>query len=786
MKVSFEKRVQSRRIVILDGSMGTLLMARGIEPGKSVCLWNIERPDEVGDVHRRYAASGAEVILTNTFESNPDRYKPADFEKIIVQGVAIARRAAGNRIYVAGDVGPLGVLIEPFGDFLFDAAYDRFAIVARHFAKARPDLVFIESFTSMLEARAAFLALRRVGRPIVVTGSFQKDGRTVCGDTPEAWALSFERLGALAVGANCTEPKTAVDIVRRMRKVTNLPLVAKPNAGIPRVLGGKTVYSLSDQELARFYRPYVASGATMIGGCCGSTPAYVAGICRQKALGDFGKKYRGVDICSSRHVLNLGENGPTLLVGERLNPSGRKVLRESLARGKFEIYGSEARQQEEAGVDALDVNAFSPTGNEKKALRQAVLEVYKKSSRPLFIDTQDFAAAEEVLRFYPGIAVLNSIPARSKELRRWLPLVGRYGARAVISLVGTYLPKDLKDRLVNLKIAARELKRAGLGKDDVIIDPLVYALSTDRGAANKVIEAVTAIRRLGFRTILGISNVSYGLPGRTFYNTALLTAAIQAGATFVIANPADEVIRNTVWAARALYQNWLSESLVFLKPKKAGETGAPLPAARRSLAEFIIRGEAAAAMREARFRLRRGTAPLELVEKDLGNALKVVGEKYEQGEYFLPHLLAAGDAAKSVISVVKRHLPGNKRVKGRVLLATVKGDIHDIGKNIVRTVLESSGYEVIDLGKDKSRDEIIKALRKYRPDVLGLSALMTTTMPAMVEVVREIRRLKLKVRTIIGGAPTDAGFAHEIGAVYAKDAVDALRVVDELIKDVPR
>ena len=787
MKVPIEKRVRSRRVVVLDGSMGALLMARGIEPGKSVCRWNIERPDVVGDIHRRYVASGAEIILTNTFESNPDHYEPAEFARLVPEAVAIAREAAGNSAYVAGDVGPLGVLIEPFGDFPFDEAYARFAIVARLFAKALPDLIFVESFTSMLEARAAFLALRLVGRPIVVTGSFQNDGRTVCGDTPEAWALSFEKLGALAVGANCTEPETALEMVRRMRQVTNLPLVAKPNAGIPRIVDEETVYSLSAQQLAKFYKEYVAAGATMIGGCCGSTPEYIATICRKKARVGFGKKYRRIYICSSRHVLNLGKDGPTLLVGERLNPSGRKALREALTKGDFEVYGTEACRQEEAGADALDVNAWSPTGNEKKALRQAVLEVYKKSSRPLFIDTQDFAAAEEVLRLYPGIAVLNSIPARSKDLRRWLPLVGRYGARAVISLVGTRLPKDLKDRFANLKVAERELKRAGLGKDDVIIDPLVYAISTDRSAGNTVIEAVKAIRRRGFRTILGVSNVSYGLPSRTFYNAALLTAAVHAGATFVIANPTDEVIRNTVWAARAIYQNWLTESLVFLKPKKEGEAGIKVPAAKRSLAESIIRGESAAAVREARRLLRQGTPPLELVEKDLGNALKVVGEKYEQGEYFLPHLLAAGDAAKSVIDLVKQHLPGNARVRGKVLLATVKGDIHDIGKNIVKTVLVSGGYEVIDLGKDKSKEKIIQAVRKHRPDVLGLSALMTTTMPEMAKVAAEVKRLGLPVKIVIGGAPTDERFARKIGAVaYARDAIAALKVIGQLIKDVPR
>ncbi|MEO0225753.1 MAG: homocysteine S-methyltransferase family protein, partial [candidate division WOR-3 bacterium] len=436
MKIDILKRLSSSRVVILDGSMGALLIGKGITPSGPVGRLNIENPDVIEAVHEDYIESGAEIILTNTFETNPNHYKKGEFEEVIFAGIEIARRAARGKVYVAGDIGPLGVLVEPLGDFPYDEAYRIFCKIGDAFAQDLPDLIWIESFTSMVEARAAFLALRELNRPIVITGAFQKDGRTSCGDIPEAWAVTFQRLGAVAVGVNCTEPATAVEIVRRMRSVTNLPLVAKPNAGLPRIRQKKTVYTLNSPALANYFDQFIDAGATMVGGCCGSTPEYIRLISRRQRRVSKIVKDPGVFISSSREVINLSTSAPTLIVGERLNPSGRKSLRAAIEKDNFEIFGNEAREQEEAGADALDVNAFNPNVDEKRSLRKAVFEVYKKSSLPIFIDTQNFQAAEEVLKFWPGIPVLNSVPARIRELKGWLPMIKKYGARVVISLVG--------------------------------------------------------------------------------------------------------------------------------------------------------------------------------------------------------------------------------------------------------------------------------------------------------------------------------------------------------------
>lgn len=443
MKVKIETRLKQKRAVILDGSMGALLMSRGIEPGKPVYTWNIEKPSEVFTVHCQYVESGAEIILTNTFSINPQHVPRKWLEKAIDDGVGIARRAARGKAYVAGDVGPLGILVEPFGDFPFEEAYRNFLVIARCFRKAKPDLMFIETFTSMVEAKAAFLAMREVGVPIVVTGSFQNDHRTVCGDIPEAWAVTFENLGAVAVGVNCSPPETSLEVIKRMRGVTNLPLVAKPNKGIPRIRRSRTVWSLSDEAVANFYEMFIKAGATMIGGCCGTTAAGVRLISRRDRRIRLPVKHEQAFISSSRKILALSVASPTLIVGERLNPSGRKTLRDALEAGNTEIYGNDARLQEEAGADGLDVNAFHPAVDEKETLFKAVAEVYRKSSLPLFIDTQQFEAAEKVLRFYAGIGVLNSVPARRSELDRWLPMIKKYGFKVVVSLVGKDLPKDL-------------------------------------------------------------------------------------------------------------------------------------------------------------------------------------------------------------------------------------------------------------------------------------------------------------------------------------------------------
>jgi 5-methyltetrahydrofolate--homocysteine methyltransferase len=769
------KKILNKRILLLDGATGTNLLSKGLVPGESPSALNLRNSQAVYDLQRAYVDAGSDIILTNTFGADPLHFKVSELEKLIIEGVKLAKRAAGNKAIVWGDVTTLGELIKPYGVLDFDEARRNFYIIFRMLYKAGIRTFFIETFTSIIEAKAAFLAARNFSKDIYVSLSLEESGRTLMGDVPESIAVTFDALGAQGIGINCTLPEVAIDGVARMVRVTECPLIIKPNAGRIEIVGTKVHHTISDARMAKYSAKFVKSGANMIGGCCGTTPLFIKYIAKHKRIPKPRQAAKVFMLASPSKVLKVDQES-TVVVGERLNPSGRKKVKNRLKHKDYSIYAEESRIQEKAGADALDINAFVIDLDEREVLKYAVYEVIKNTALPLFIDTQNHKAAEAILVFYPGVGVYNSIPARPRELRKWLPLVKKYGFKAVISLVGRRIPRNIEERLKNVRLALKLAQEIDFPKKDLIFDPLVFSAATERDQIDYTLETVSWLNKKGLKSILGISNVSFGLPDRSRLNATLAAAAVKQGITFIILNPLDDTVMLSINAAEMLFRE---KKIVARAPIDTVNIKKTLDhkISKRNLTKAIVHGDERLSYHCARVLLESGIPAQQIIDQYISRALKQVGDYYEGGKFFIPDLLKSADASKKVLTIVKKYLPVGKK-KGTIVLATVKGDIHDIGKNIACMVFESAGYEVIDLGKDVSVDKIVNAVIKYNPDALGLSALLTTTMPEMEHVTHRLKKEKLSVRVIIGGPNVSRGYAKKIGAYgAAKNVLEGLKLL---------
>ncbi len=764
------QQLLEQKVVILDGATGTNLFGPGLAPGESPSVLNIRDKKKVFELQCGYAEAGSDVILTNTFSANRHNFSAAMLNKVIRSGVALAKRAAKKKI-ILGDVSPLGDLIRPYGVKDFETVVDEYKRMFKVFHSSGVKKFLLETFTSILEAKAAFLAAQDFASEIYVCCSFQDNGRTIMGDTPEAIAITFEALGAHGVGVNCSSPDVAVEVLEKMAGAVQIPLIAKPNAGRVTIKDGIVHNTMSEARLAEYFPKFVQAGANMVGGCCGTTAEYIRAIAKKKIKPVRRKKKKVFCLTSPAKTIEVDAN-KTVVVGERLNPSGRKKLRTSLKQEDYRVYGADAILQERAGADALDVNAFVDVLDESETLMNAVYDVIKDSTLPLFIDTQSFKAAKAVLRFYPGIGVLNSVPARREALIKWLPMIRQYGFKAVVSLVGKRIPRDTRERMKNAKLALGIAKRLKFPIEDLIFDPLVFPIATEQSQISSTMETLAGLNRMGLKTILGVSNVSYGLPDRSQLNAALTTAAVKHHVTFLILNPLDDDVMGKIRASSVLFQK---EKLTeFIERHRAAKRAAEPPA---DLIGAIVQGNSDLSLTYAKELLSSGVNVRDLTEKHLAKGLEQVGQYYEQGKFFIPDLLKAAEAAQSVLELVKRHMPTAEK-RGTIIIATVKGDIHDIGKNLAAMIFESAGYDVIDLGKDVATRQIVAAVRKHKPDFLGLSALLTTTMPEMGNVVKALRNAKLDVKIIIGGPNVSNSYAKRIGAFgAARNVFDGLRLV---------
>ena len=764
------QRLLRDRVVILDGATGTNLFGKGIAPGESPSVLNIRNQNSVLELHKAYVKAGSDIILTNTFSANPTGFTTRTLKRVIHQGVLLARRAARGRI-VFTDIGPLGELISPYGVKIFEDAVKDYTMICKMSAQVGINAFFIETQISVLEAKAAFIAARQFSDCIFVCFSLQDNGRTIMGESPESIAITFEALGASGIGVSCTSPNVVVEAIAKMARVTALPLIAKPNAGDIEIRDGRVRHTLSDMQLTKYYKKFVQAGANMVGGCCGTSPKFIETIAKKRIKQKRRKVRKDCILTAPGSVLKV-DGTKTLVVGERLNPSGRKKLKTALKKKDYMVYGEEALMQEQAGADALDVNAFVPILGEQDTLLHAVYEVTKKTNLPLFIDTQNFDAAEAVLRFYPGIGVYNSIPARRKALEKWLPMVRKYGFKTVISLIGDQIPKDSKERMDNVKLALRVAKKVRFAIDDLIFDPLVFPVATETKQIHSTLETMARLHNMGLKTILGISNVSFGLPDRSQLNAVLAATSVKENATFLILNPLDEVVMGAVKGSDAMFHDDITVYLHdYRKRQRAPETE------RGDLIHAIVHGDVESGTDLAANLLDVGITAQELIENHLVKGLEIVGDQYGQGKFFIPDLLQAAEVAQAILSVVKRHMP--KRTKrGKIVIATVKGDIHDIGKNLAAMVFESAGYEVIDLGKDVATSQIIDAIKKYKPDFVGLSALLTTTMVEMENVIKSLKKAGLDVKVILGGPNVNATYAEKIGAFgAARNVFEGLKLL---------
>ena len=799
MEISCDARVSSKnpvpgrdllqsRFLLLDGAMGTVLQQRGLPPGGTPELLNLTDPALLQGVYRDYIAAGSQVIYANTFGASALKLsrtgrRPAE---VIGPAIAIAREAAaGTGALVALDIGPLGELLEPLGSLSFERAYALFQEMVSLGAAAGADLVAIETMTDLQEARAALLAAKEhTGLPVFVTMSFDEGGRTFTGCTPASMARTLEGLGADAIGLNCSlGPDKLAPILRELAENTRLPVIAKPNAGLPDPVDGR--YSMGPKAFVEAMLPCLEAGASIVGGCCGTTPEYIRQL--RAALADrtpAPRRYGGGSFLCTPAVPLALEGVRT--IGERINPTGKKRFQQALLEEDLDYILDVAVQQEDAGADILDVNVGFPGVDEAVMLPRVVKRLQSAVSLPLMLDSSNPEALEAGLRVCCGKAAVNSVNGEPEVLARILPIVRKYGAAVVgLTLDKGGIPQTAEGRFAIAQAILDAALAHGIPREDVWIDCLTLTVSAQQEQAGETLRALNMVREgLGLKTLLGVSNISFGLPGRIAVTQSFLTQALGAGLTLPILNPNQRELMDAVAAFRVLSGEDV-QCRDYIARFARAEPAVPAPAGRgMTLEDAILRGLKGEAGKLAEAALREQSG-LSLVEERLIPALDRVGEGYAQGTVFLPQLLSAAQAAQAVFEAVRASIAASGEApvkKGSLAVATVQGDIHDIGKNIVKTVLENYGYQVLDLGRDVPPEQVAGAAASGKLRLVGLSALMTTTLPAMVETVRQLKALPAPPAVFVGGAVVTPEYARQIGAdFYARDARQAVEIAREVL-----
>ena len=789
-----------KELLFLDGGMGTLLQAEGLAPGELPETWNIEHPEKVEAIHRRYYEAGSDVVLANTFGANickfhDDRYT---VEEVIRAGIANAKRAGeqiGKETYVALDMGPTGKLLKPMGDLDFDDAYEAFAEAVRYGEKYGADLIHIETMSDTYEVKAAILAAKENSSlPVFVTMIFDERGKLLTGgDVPSVVAM-LEGLRVDALGLNCgLGPKQMLPILNDLRRYTSLPIIVKPNAGLPKQKNGETYYDVEPDEFARIMQEVVKGGACVIGGCCGTTPEHIKKLveeCKDLPLREIEKKHD--TIVSSYGQAVILDDMPRI-IGERINPTGKKKFKEALKNEDMDYILKEAITQQDKGAHILDVNVGLPDIDEVAMMEKVVKELQSVTSLPLQIDTVDGKAMERAMRIYNGKPMINSVNGKQVSMDEVFPLVRKYGGVVVgLTIDEEGIPKDAEGRVRVAGKIINEAAKYGIDKKDIVIDVLTMTISSEKDGAKVTLEALKRVREeFGVRTVLGVSNISFGLPRRPIVNSYFYAMAMQNGLTAGIINPSSEDMMKAYRSYNALMgfdencTNYISTyagttETVTVKASQAAAVAGNAPKAagvEMTLKYAIERG-----LKEEAHHITRdliGTRePLDIIQEELIPALNVVGEGFEKGTVFLPQLLMSADAAKIAFAVIKDVLASSgqeEEKKEKIILATVKGDIHDIGKNIVKVLLENYGFDVIDLGKDVPPEAIVEKAVEENVTLVGLSALMTTTVVSMEETIKLLREKKPDCKVMVGGAVLNQDYADMIGAdFYGKDAMQSV------------
>ncbi|PKN76688.1 MAG: 5-methyltetrahydrofolate--homocysteine methyltransferase [Deltaproteobacteria bacterium HGW-Deltaproteobacteria-10] len=798
--MSKSSRIQSlwkKEIIILDGATGTELQKKGMPAGVCPELWCLENPSIIKDIHASYQLAGAQIVYSCTFGAN--RFKLEQYGNkgntysINRDLVRLAKQAVGKKGLVAGDIGPTGLFIEPFGSLAFEEAVDAFKEQVRGLIDGGCDLIVIETMIDIQETRAALLAVKEIKDIFtIVCMTYEEDGHTLNGTDPISALITLQSLGADAVGCNCsTGPGKMMEFISLMKPFATVPLIAKPNAGVPRLENGKTVFDMDAPVFGSFGRGLMEAGANMIGGCCGTTPAHIQELAKvlkgnkpelpvRKSIGA---------VSSSRGNLIFEGNNPLYIVGERINPTGKKALQQELLEGKTSIIRQMAVEQEKQGAHLLDVNVGQPGIDEVITIKSIIGLLTTVTKLPLVVDSSKIETIEAALRFYPGRMLINSISGEKEKMAKLLPLAAKYGAMFILlPLTDGNIPLTAEKRQTVIKNIYSEVRKYGFTKDDFIVDGLVMAVASDSGAAQETLKTLRWCQEIFHsKTILGLSNVSFGMPGRPWLNAAFLAMAQLNGLTAAIANPASLEFMNIKKAGDVLAAKEKSAQK-FIEHFSDKQSVVPQAAAIEILSPqdkvtaAIMDGNRENITSLIEAVLAAGITAAALVDNVMIPAIVRVGLLYEKKVYFLPQLMASAETMKKALGYLEPHLRKSaSATKGKILIATVKGDIHDIGKNIVALLLRNYGYNVVDLGKDISAAEIIGAAKKENPDVIGLSALMTTTMVNMKEVIDTARAEGLRTSFLLGGAVVTEDYAHSIGAAYARDGVEAVRVVEKII-----
>lgn len=787
-------------IVYLDGGMGTMLQNAGLKPGEYPENWNISHPDVIQEIHKSYYDAGSNVVCTNTFGANSLKFSDDRLEKIITLAVDNARKARektsnkGEK-FIALDIGPSGKLLKPLGDLDLEDAVSVFAKTVKIGVKCGVDLILIETMNDSYETKAAVLAAKENCKlPIIVTNAYGEDKKLMTGASPEAMTAMLEGLGVDAIGANCSlGPKQLCDVAKKLLENASVPVVLKPNAGLPKSVNGKTVFDVSEEEFSDEILSLVKNGVRVVGGCCGTTPGYIKAVTEKTALCDVVQcEKKNISVVSSYTHCVKFENEP-ILIGERINPTGKKKLKEALANNNIDYILDEAVKQQEKGVHILDVNVGLPEINETEMLKTAVCEIQSVTDLPLQIDTSDVSAMEKAMRYYNGKPMVNSVNGKKESMDSIFPLVKKYGGMVVaLTLDEGGIPETAEGRI---KIAEKIIETAekyGIDKKDIIFDTLAMTVSADNRAAVSTLNALKFIKsELGCHTSLGVSNVSFGLPYRDGINSTFFAIALEDGLSAAIMNPYSKDMMKTFYSFKAL-KGFDENCAEYVSHADSFKTlDAAVPFERKETAEAVASELQYAVIKgfkdkaaELTKQLAEKTEPLEIINNEIIPALNIVGKGFEEKTVYLPQLLMSAEAAKTAFGVVKSTMNDSesKNSKAVFVIATVKGDIHDIGKNIVKLLLENYGFNVVDLGKDVPPKKIVETVIRLKAPLAGLSALMTTTVPAMEETINCLKEKAPWCKTVVGGAVLTQEYADKIGAdKYAKDAMESVRFAESVV-----
>ncbi len=794
--------------VFLDGATGSNLQEHGMQAGDCPETWILEHPDVFVELQKGYIQAGSDVLYAPTFTCN--RIKLAEYgledrlEEMTAKLVGLSRRAVEEsgttrQVYIAGDMTMTGEQLYPMGTLSFEELVDVYKEQVRALVAAGVDLFVVETMMSLQECRGAVLAIKETcgdELPVMVTLTFQEDGRTLYGTSPETAAIVLESMGVDAVGVNCSAgPDKMVDLIQRMERMVGIPLVVKPNAGLPKLVDGRTAYDMGAEEFSETMLPLVKKGATILGGCCGTTPEHIKRL-RERLAGEvpvFPEKKKVRALTNERNYVEIDLEGTFSIVGERINPTGKKELQAQLREGELELVVSMAEEQVEKGAKILDVNMGMNGIDEKEMMLQAIYELTLAVDEPLSIDSSYVDVVEQALRIYPGRALINSISLEPEKFEKLIPAAKKYGAMFILlPLSDQGLPENIGEKKEIIHKILDEAKRHGLSERDIVVDGLVGTIGANKRAALEVLETIRYCREeLGTATICGLSNISFGLPERQFVNSAFLTMAIASGLTMAIANPNQTLLANAALASDLLlnkpeadlkYINGVAKAQISADAPK--QTQAQEETGVHPLFTAVVKGKEGQVLELVKKELERGESPAAIIDSCLIPAINHVGELFEKGTYFLPQLIASAETMEKAIDYLEPLLAkerGSEKLD-TVVMATVKGDIHDIGKNLVVLMLKNYGYEVIDLGKDVESQKILDTAKKEKASVIGLSALMTTTMTEMKHLVEMAKEQDCEAKIIIGGAVVTESYAQEIGADgYSKDAREAVKLVNRLL-----